>query len=620
MRGSRRETIFEKNRKCLPLPPSQAKGCTILTKHRADNRRGPKASADRTAGRTQVANDPQFLATLHRTAMESSPDGILVVDAEARIISFNRRFVELWNLPHDIVAAGNDAPVLATVTGRLKDPKKFLARVRYLYDHPDEKGHDELELADGRIIDRHTAALRDSDRRYLGRIWFFRDISERKRAEQQIRTLARQDVLTGLANRAVFVGAIQHAIAWAEREQAGFAVLYLDLDHFKDVNDTLGHPVGDLLLQSVAQRLRANVRGIDTVARFGGDEFAVLAAGMKDSIDAGMLAEKLLAVVAEPHSIKGNEIRIGTSIGIAVYGPDNRDPETILSHADLALYRAKSEGRRTYRFFTDAMDVEVHSRVSLGSELRKALEGAELFLEYQPQVRLDDCRVVGMEALVRWRHPERGLLSPGGFIPAAERSGIIIALGEWTLRAACRQAKEWLDAGLDLPFIGVNVSAIQFKSAGALEAGIRQILAETGLAPGRLEIELTETALMEASREHGAVLRRLQESGVRLALDDFGTGYSSLGYLRRFPVNRIKIAQGFVGDLATDPGSAAIVRAAIGLARELGIKVIAEGVETGEQAARLAEWGCAEAQGFHFAAPMAADAAANLLRAGRIVR
>ncbi len=572
------------------------------------------------ARRDGAATDPQFLATLHRTAMESSPDGILVVDAESRIISFNRRFVEMWGLTQEIVEAGDDTQVLATVTAHLKDPKQFIERVRYLYDHPDEKSHDELELADGRIFDRHTVTLRDSNQRYIGRIWFFRDITDRKRAERQIRTLARQDVLTGLANRAVFVEAIHHAIAWAEREQTGFAVLYLDLDHFKDVNDTLGHPVGDLLLQSVAQRLEANVRGIDTVARFGGDEFAVLAAGMKDSVDAGLLAEKLLKVMAEPHSIKGNEIRIGASFGIAVYGPDNRDPEAILSHADLALYRAKSEGRRTYRFFTDAMDVEVHSRVALGADLRKALERGELFLEYQPQVRIVDGGIVGMEALVRWRHPERGLLSPHDFIPAAERGGMIIALGEWTLREACRQAKAWLDAGLDLPLIGVNVSAIQFKSAVALEAAIQEILAETELAPARLEIELTETALMEASREHGGVLRRLQQSGVRLALDDFGTGYSSLSYLRRFPVDRIKIAQEFVGGLASDASNAAIVKATIGLARELGIKVIAEGVETGDQARLLAQWGCTEAQGFLFAKPMGADAITTLLRQGRIAR
>jgi diguanylate cyclase (GGDEF)-like protein len=583
-----------------------------------DSRTERAASSGKAADRALAANDPQFVATVHRTAMESSPDGILVVDADARIISFNRRFVEMWRLPHEIVAAGDDKPVLATVTACLKDPEKFLERVRYLYDHPDEKGHDELELADGRMFDRHTAALRDSDGRYIGRIWFFRDITDRKKAEAQIARLAREDALTGLANRAVFVEAVRQRLAWARRGGGAFAVLYLDLDHFKDVNDTLSHPIGDELLKQVAQRLKAQVRDTDTVARFGGDEFAILAAGIGDPGDAGMLAGKVLEIVAAPYSIQGNEIRIGTSIGISVFEAGADDAETLMSRADMALYRAKAEGRHTYRFFADSMDAEVRSRVDLGLQLRRAIGTEQVFIEYQPQVRMEDGRIVGLEALARWRHPARGLLLPEEFIPAAEHSGQIVALGQWTLREACRQAKAWMDAGLDLPVMCVNISTVQFKSPKEVEKLIRSTLAETALPPARLEIELTETAVMDAARGHKRAFRRIREIGARMAIDDFGTGYFSLSYLRQSPVDRIKIAQDLVYVMMQDEAAAAVIQATIGLAQVLKIGVIAEGVETAEQAARLAQWGCLEAQGYLFSMPVSASAVPGLLRRAKL--
>ncbi len=447
-----------------------------------------------------------------------------------------------------------------------------------------------------------------------------REISRRKEAEGQLKRMAEFDLLTGLANRGVFVAEVARAIERARRGERSFAVLYLDLDHFKDVNDTLGHPIGDRLLQSVAERLRANMRTADTLARFGGDEFALLMLGISDPTDAGVLADKLLQIMAEPFLLDGNQIQSGVSIGVAIYEPDAADAETLLAHADVALYRAKLEGRHTYRFFTEAMDTEVRKRVALTSELHAGIAAGQLFLAYQPQVDMETSRLIGLEALVRWNHPTRGVLLPHEFLPAAELSGLIVMLGNWVLRSACRQANQWLDSGVALPSMAVNVSALQFKAPHALENEIIAALDETGLPPATLEIEMTETALMGTSSGHDNVIERLRARGLRIAIDDFGTGYSSLLYLRRFPVDRIKIAQEFVKDIGIEPNDTAIVKAAIGLARELGIAVLAEGVETAEQLGLLHEWGCRQAQGFYFAEPMSAEEVLPLLRSGSVMR
>ena len=943
--------------------------------------------------RKSAAEKLQFANTLLMTQMETSPDAILVVDANMRVISFNRRFLEMWGLPADLVQAGSDDAVLAAVTSLVDEPEAFGARVRYLYDHPEESSHEEVKTSDGRFIDRHTSPLRTADSRYLGRVWFFRDITARRHAEraleaselrfrailqassdgitvvdadtrtftlanqavcnmvgytldelkslstdqlyagedraaaeqrlqrlrageavlshgvrikrkdgsefladisaapmllegrtyvvgtfrdvterkrvedelqrerefssavidglpgiffvldsqgrnvrfnaglavatgrssadlmgtsamrsvaepdqglaamriretlergqaeaelgllhvdgttrrylikagrialedgpgilgigldvtdtrhtekllreseqrfraifasvsdgifvydigtgarveanqsicdmfgytrdeilkceygslsslvgpytrqesrrlfdaasggaaqafewqnktkdgrlfftettlrkvtigdrdymlstvhditerkasaEKILQLARFDNLTSLANRVVFAEALQHAIAEPRAGATSFAVLYLDLDHFKDVNDTLGHPVGDALLKLVSERLRSTVRDGDTVARFGGDEFAVMQAGIEDPTDAGFMAERLLDSLNQPYVVGGNEIRSGVSIGIAIFGPDATDAETLLARADVALYRAKAEGRGTYRFFTDAMDTEVRTRVSLGNDLRTAIGSKEIFVEYQPQVEATTGRIVGVEALVRWRHPQRGIVPPADFIPVAERNGLIVALGHWVLWEACRQAKAWRDAGIPPVIMSVNVSSLQFKTPLALENDIRQALAEFGLPAGMLELELTETTLMDTSLHHNDVLERLRAFGVRLAIDDFGTGYSSLDYLRRFPFDRIKIAQNFIFDLGIAPENAVIVRAAIGLARELGIAVLAEGVETDAQLKLLQKWGCSDVQGFYFSQPLVPENIEPLLRSGRI--
>jgi diguanylate cyclase (GGDEF)-like protein/PAS domain S-box-containing protein len=445
-----------------------------------------------------------------------------------------------------------------------------------------------------------------------------RDITERKNAQQQIAHLARFDTLTGLPNRTVFLEAMEQAIVRARRGVQSFAVLYLDLDHFKDVNDTLGHPVGDILLQMVAERLRSSIRELDTAARFGGDEFAVIETDIRDPADAAILANKILKALSSPFPIGGNELRSGTSIGIAVYGPESADAETLLSHADVALYRAKAEGRGTYRFFTDAMDVEVRARVTMGTELREALNSNQFFLLYQPQVDIDTGRVVGLEALVRWNHPRLGIVGPSEFMPVAEHSGLIVALEHWVTREACRQTKQWLEADIHIPLIAINVSVVQFKTPLEMETDIAAILAETGLPPQLLELELTEGVLMEASREHHDALLRLRKMGLRIAIDDFGNGYSSLDYLRRFSVDRIKIAQNFIADLGILSGNRAIVKAALGLARELDIEVVVEGVETVDQLELLKSWGCRRVQGYYFSKPLTAPEVNILMRIGTL--
>ena len=440
-----------------------------------------------------------------------------------------------------------------------------------------------------------------------------RDITRRKEAEDRLMKLAEFDPLTGLANRRAFVAALERAIADSHRRGSRVAVLYLDLDHFKDVNDTLGHPAGDRLLEAVAQRLGKNLRASDMVARFGGDEFAVLMSSLSDPSDAGLLAKKLIDAAASPFPVDANEIYTGLSVGIAV-SEAAVDAESMLSHADVALYRAKAEGRRTYRFFDDAMDLEVRGRVNLLAELREAIAKEQFFLLYQPQVDIASGRIIGLEALVRWRHPKRGVIEPTTFIPAAERSGLIMTLGNWVLAQACRQAKRWHDEGIAPAYVSVNVSPLQIRTPREWEKAITKILAETRLPPNFLGVELTETALMSATSAHRDVLKRLRRKGVRVAIDDFGTGYSSLSYLRRYPVDQIKLAREFIVDPSLDQGDPAIVQAVIGLARLLNMEMIAEGVETKQQVELLASWGCKAAQGFYFGKPMLADEIGHLLR------
>ena len=554
-----------------------------------------------------------------RTVSDTAQDAIIVVDSAGKISYWNAAAERILGYSAKEAAGKSIHDLLTPVRFR----EKAIAGMREFA--ATGRGNvlgKTLELVANRKDGTEIPIELSVARMRMGAEWhavaMLRDISQRKLLEEELVRMARHDVLTGLPNRAAFVEALEFSIAQAARNGKTFALLYLDLDHFKDVNDTLGHPIGDLLLQAIAQRLRASIRKTDTVARFGGDEFALINSDIGDPADVVVLAGKVLKAISEPFLIQGNDIRSGASVGIALYGPDGSDAETLLSRADVALYRAKAEGRATYRFFTDAMDTEVQIRVKLTGELREAINSGQLFLMYQPQVDVDTSRIIGVEALARWRHPSRGIIMPGEFIPVAERSGLIVPLGRWVLHEACRQMKEWLDAGIAPPLVAVNVSGLQFKKPLELEQDIVATLAETTLPPERLELELTETSFMGTSAVHDDVLLRLRKSGLRIAIDDFGNGYSSLDYLSRYPVDRIKIAQNFVTDLTAASSSATIVKAAIGMAHDLGLDVIVEGVETAEQLELIRSFNGHKVQGFYFSKPLPAADVAALLRTGKI--
>ena len=417
-------------------------------------------------------------------------------------------------------------------------------------------------------------------------------------ANSRILELVQTDLLTNLANRRAFIKRLTMAFTAAWRGAPPFAVLYLDIDNFKDVNDTLGHAMGDLLLKEVVNRLRNAVRADDLVARFGGDEFAVLLTEVSDPATAEDLAARIGRHLSAPFSIKGHKIRITSSIGIALYSPEVAGAEAMMMQADLAMYGAKDDGRNRYRFHSQDLDLVVRDRVRVADELRLALDQGDLELHYQPQVELATGRIIGLEALIRWNHKTRGLLMPASFITIAERTGAILPLGKWIFESACQQLKLWHAEGIAPPVLSVNVSGVQFKSAAELEREIAESLSRWNINPAVMELELTESVLMEATQRHSNTLQNLRQLGVKIAIDDFGTGYSSLKYLTQYPVNRLKLAQEFVFRVTVDYRNAAVVRAAIRLARELGLEVIAEGVETEAQVRFLLGAGCEQAQGY----------------------
>jgi diguanylate cyclase (GGDEF)-like protein len=435
------------------------------------------------------------------------------------------------------------------------------------------------------------------------------DVTERCQAEERIAHLAHHDTLTGLPNRLLFRERMDNAIARARRGK-GFAVLCLDLDRFKEVNDALGHPVGDALLCAVADRLRAGLRETDTLARLGGDEFAVIQSSANQPCEATALARRLVEAVSAPFHIGSHQISVGTSIGAAVAPDDGLDPDALLRAADMALYRAKADGRGTWHFFEPEMDARIQMRRALELDLRRALASEEFEVHYQPIVRVATRRVSGLEALVRWRHPERGLVPPDRFIPLCEEIGLIVPLGEYVLARACADAMQWPGA----PKVAVNLSPAQFTSPGLVEA-VSTALAATGLEPERLELEITETVMLQENEATLATLYRLKALGIRIAMDDFGTGYSSLSYLQRFPFDKVKIDRCFIRDLGQSRQSNAIVRAMADLCGGLGMITTAEGVEAEEQFAVLRRKGCDEAQGYLFSRPLPGCEIPRMLKA-----
>jgi diguanylate cyclase (GGDEF)-like protein/PAS domain S-box-containing protein len=464
-------------------------------------------------------------------------------------------------------------------------------------------------------IEDSAAPIHDRGGRVIGAVIVFHDVSAARALSAQMTHSAQHDLVTNLPNRLLLNDRITQSISLALRQNRPIAVLFLDLDRFKYINDSLGHPIGDQLLQSVSKRLLATVRGSDTVSRQGGDEFVILLSQIAYPEDAGTTAKKILSLLGEPHSIGGKELHINGSIGISVYPEDGEDAETLIKNADTAMYHAKESGRNNFQFFKPEMNQKSVERQSLEGSLRRALERGEFLLHYQPKVNLDTGEITGVEALIRWQHPDRGLLPPSQFVSIAEDCGLILQIGYWVLHEACRQARAWQDAGLSFNRISVNVSAVEFHDNDFVE-GVRTILSETGLEARYLDLELTEGVLMDDVESTAAVLLELKRMGVHLAVDDFGTGYSSLSYLRQFPIDVLKIDKSFVHEISADPYDSAIVSAIIDMGKNLRKRVIAEGIETQQQLAFLQARHCAEGQGYLFSPPLAAAKFAHLLQTG----
>ncbi|EJW13398.1 diguanylate cyclase [Rhodovulum sp. PH10] len=530
-------------------------------------------------------------------AINNMPQGICMFDRDRRLIVCNRRYVELYGLDPSCVRpgtllgsilqkriSGGSAETAAYVEQQLTAVAE--SQPLYLIQ----------ELDDGRVISISHQPMLDG-----GWIALHEDVTERRRAEAKIAYLAHHDALTGLPNRVTFRQEIERGLARVDRGES-LAVLCVDLDRFKTVNDTLGHPIGDQLLQAVAERLRQCLRTTDTVARFGGDEFVVLQVAADQPVGGTVLATRLIQELSAPFEVAGHHVVVGASVGIAVAPADGRDPDVLMKNADMALYRAKEDGRGIHRFFEPAMDARMQSRRTLELDLRKALAMGEFEVFYQPLMNLKSEKVSGFEALLRWRHPVHGLVPPADFIPLAEEIGLITPIGAWVLRQACADAARW-----PKPYnIAVNLSPRQF-AAGTVALDVISALGASGLAPQRLELEITETVLLQDTDATIATLNELRDLGVRISMDDFGTGYSSLGYLRRFPFDKIKIDRSFIHDLAEQSDSIAIVRAIAGLGSALGITTTAEGVETPFQLQQLRDEGCTEVQGYLLSEPKPAS-------------
>jgi diguanylate cyclase (GGDEF)-like protein/PAS domain S-box-containing protein len=468
-----------------------------------------------------------------------------------------------------------------------------------------------------RYVAMRVYVVRDGSGHHVRRAGVIQDVTERKAQEARIEHLAYHDSLTGLPNRPMLMDRLGRALAQAQRLEQQVAVLFIDLDRFKIVNDSLGHQVGDRLLQEIARRLRATLRDNDTVARVGGDEFQVVVGNVAGPTDAARIAEKLMRTLGEPFTLEGQELHVTASLGVSLFPRDGGTGELLLKYADIALYEAKGEGRNAYRFFSPEMNAQAHGRLRMENDLRRAVERHELELHYQPQLDLVTGEVCAVEALVRWRHPVRGLVLPNAFIPMAEETGLVLGIGEWVLNEACRQVSEWQRDGLVdnlSPLrVAVNISARQLQRPG-LDSVVRRALALSGLAPSCLELEITESSVMLDPQHAQSVLQSLRELGVQLSIDDFGTGYSSLAYLKRLPLDRLKIDRSFIGGIPLDSDDAAIVETIIVMTHKLGLRVIAEGVETLEQRVQLVRQGCDEMQGFLLAHPVPGDELPALLK------
>lgn len=535
---------------------------------------------------------------------DSTQEGVLVTDEQGLIVHVNRAFMAITGYQRE--------EVLGDRPNRFKSGRHDAQFYRVMYEALMEKGHWSGEIwnrrKSGEIYPQWQNIRRvcDDAGQTSHFVAVFSDLTAIKRSEQELQQLAHYDPLTGLPNRLLFTDRAAQALTYAGSSKRGCALLLIDLDHFKNINDSLGHNVGDQVLKAVAERLKGLFDSGMTLARLGGDEFALLQENCQQVIQAAGLAQRVLDAMKEPFVLDSHPLFISASVGISLFPSDAQSAEQLLRNADSALFKAKSDGREGYALYTEELTAHAQQRVELASELRRAIDRQELRVFYQPVHDLESSRILGVEALVRWQHPERGMVPPGDFIPIAEQSGLIGEIDGWVLNTACRQMCAWLAAGVGVSFVAVNVSSRLF-SRGDLDRHVAEVLRETGLDPAYLELEVTESAVMEDPEQAIEQLHRLRELGISLAIDDFGTGYSSLLRLKRMPVQKLKIDQGFVAGLPSDEDDIAIVRVIIALAQSMGMNVLAEGIEHADQAGFLLANGCELGQGYWFARPMPAE-------------
>ncbi len=553
----------------------------------------------------------------YRAIFDQAVVGIFQHTPEGRPLNVNPAFAKMhgYDSPEQLLAEVSDAAAQLFV-----EPERMAEIVRAAVENGIVRGMEvELYRRDrSRFwVIVNLRAVKDAS----GAVKLFEgtaeDITDRKAAEAQVKFLAYHDALTRLPNRMLFMDRLENALAAGRRKHAKVAVLFLDLDRFKNINDSLGHSAGDQMLQEIAARLRQCLREEDTVARVGGDEFLIMLREVANREEVEAAAGRIREEITRSFTIQSHSLSTSCSIGISLYPEDGADGETLIRKADAAMYAAKESGSNDVRFFSGEMDRRAEAHLTIESEMRSALAREEFFLEYQPVMDVASEEIAGAEALLRWRHPQMGCMAPEEFIPAAERSGLILPLGEWVLRRACAQAAAWQKEGLKAVPVAVNVSALQFRQQEFCGL-VRRVLAESGLAPEYLELELTESLLMSTGGAVNPCLRELKEMGVGLAIDDFGTGYSSLGYLKRFRVSKLKVDRSFIRDAATDADDAAITKAIIGLAKSLHLQVVAEGVETEALFRLLREWGCDQIQGYYLSRPVAAAEMARMLEDERL--
>lgn len=537
---------------------------------------------------------------------------IAYLDPDFNFIRVNRAYAEAGKQPPEFFVGKNHFALypgaeVETIFRQVVETGRPYTTYARPFEYPDQPGRGVTWW------DWTVSPVRDSDGHVSGVVFSLLEVTERVKAEQRAGYLHLHDELTGLPNRTLLLDRLNQTLIESGRHKREAAVMCLDLDHFKTVNETLGHAAGDALLKQAAERLTQCVRPGDTVARIAGDQFAVVLADMASVDDVGRIIQKLMGCGAKPFSYESHEYFLSVSLGVALFPFDGQDATQLLKSAELAMHQAKERGGNSYQFYSRPMADRAAEQLALSNDMRRALERGEFLLYYQPQVDVASGRIVGAEALIRWKHPERGLVSPATFIPLAEENGLIAPLGEWVLRQACDQLRAWMEAGLPSLRVAVNVSAHQFRHNN-LAHSVERALRDCVLPPHRLEIEITESTLVTADGTPLAMLQKISDLGVGISVDDFGTGYSALSYLRRFPIDSVKIDKSFVNDMATDNDAAALVNAIVAMAHGLELKVVAEGVERKDQLALLLAYGCDLAQGFYFSPPLPADEFARLLR------